>query len=339
MSKSNATIKDIAKLAGTSFATVSRVLSGTSYPVSAELRERVLRAAREVNYVPNLVGRSLKMQTGREVGVIVHSLTNPYYTHMLSNLEKLLAQRGVTMLIASTNRSEEGEAAALQQLLMRQVGALVLLAQLRDVTLLRQAAERGVQLIAVQERIDDPPCSCVLVDSEHAGKMAAEHLLSLGHTEIGYISAPLDRHSRRSYYKGFKSALGERFREEMCAIAASENESFGEIYEYGMGQELASQLLKANPHMTALVAGNDLLAAGALQALAEAGKRVPEDISVVGRDNIPLSQMVSPTLTTIAEPLSDIAHAVADMLENGSGETAYVECTCTLVARASSGRA
>jgi len=311
------TIKDIAQLANTSHATVSRVLSNPEYPVSEALRARVLKIADAYNYVPNLIGRTLKGRMGTDVGVIVPNFSNPFYATFLSTIEKALGKNGLSMLVVSTSHKEKYEKAAFQKLLMRRVGSIVMLSQISDTKLLHDAAERGTRLVMVNDWLRGNPCDNIYADSEHAGQIATEHLIGLNHTRIGYISSPLDKYSRSAFHLGYLKALtlnNIRFRPEQEVLDQQEQSAASEIYEYERGVALTEQLLSQCPDITAIIACNDYMAIGAMAALHAKGLRVPEDVSIVGRDNIPMARMVTPALTTVSEPIPEMTNALLTVL-------------------------
>ena len=314
---SGVTIKDIAQMAHTSHATVSRVLNNPEYPVSDALRERVLRIAKESHYVPNLIGRSLKVQMDSDIGVIVPNFSNPFYAIFLAAIEKALSQNGLNMLVVSTNRSEKLEKTAIQNLLMRRVGAIVMLSQITDHMMLAYAAERGTRLVMMNDWLRDNGCVNIYADSEQAGQLVTEHLIGLGHTRIGYISSPLDRYSRSAFHLGYLKALALhniRFLSAYEMIDQQEANQSSEVYEYERGVKLTEQLMVQCPGLTAIIACNDYMALGAIAALQGRGMKLPGQISVVGRDNIPMAQMTTPALTTISEPIREMTQALINIL-------------------------
>ena len=317
------TIKDIAQLANTSHATVSRVLSNPEYPVSEALRARVLEIADVYDYVPNLIGRTLKGRMGTDVGVIVPNFSNPFYAIFLSTIEKALGKNGLSMLVVSTNHKEKYEKAAFQKLLMRRVGSIVMLSQISDSKLLHNAAERGMRLVMMNDWLKGNPCDSIYADGEHAGQIATEHLIGLKHTRIGYISSPLDRYSRSAFYLGYLKALALnniRFAPELEMFDRQDENETSEVYEYERGVKLTDRLLEQCPDVTAIIACNDYMAIGAMAALQTKGLRVPEDVSIVGRDDIPMARMVTPALTTVSEPIPEMTAALLNVLKKPTNQ-------------------
>lgn len=311
------TIKDIAKMANTSHATVSRVLNNPEYPVSKALRKRVLDIAEEYHYAPNLIGRSLKAQMISDVGVIVPNFSNPFYAIFLSTIEKALNKNGLNMLIMSTNRSEKYEKRAFEKLLMRRVGSIVMLSQIADHRMISYAAERNTRLVMMNDWVRDDNCVNIYADSELAGQSVTEHLIRLGHERIGYISSPLDRYSRAAFHLGYLKALALgniRFWPELEVIDQQDDDETSEIYEYERGIKLTERLIDQCPDITAIIACNDYMAFGAIVTLQARGIRVPGNISVVGRDNIPMAQMITPQLTTFSEPIREMTNSLLSVL-------------------------
>lgn len=313
-------IEDVAKLARVSPATVSNVLNNTK-PVREDTRKRVLDAVKRLDYRPNEIARSLKRKKTNSVGVIVPSISNPFYPSILRGIEDFLATKGYSILLYNTDREREKELRAIETFLEKQVDGVVfasatLAVNTSYVTTLRN---NGVAVVAFDQQLDDPGVDMVLVDNVHGGYTGTGHLLELGHLRIAFVSGPLTRLTRRHRFDGYKKALSERgitINEDLLRISANEKEIADGNYEFENGYSQALSLLKAPPSMrpTAIFAVNDLTAIGCLKALHESEVAVPGEISLVGYDDIPLAGFVTPGLTTVAQPKYEMGRIAAQLL-------------------------
>lgn len=298
----SATIKDVARQAGVSYATVSRVLNDTGYPVKEATRQRVLQAAEAVGYTPNLLGRYLKTQKNDDVGVLLPNLTNPVYVELLNNIEQLLTGAGYNVIFSSSGRDQRREEQILLNFLSKKVCAVILIEAEGHRALLEQFSQKGIVLAAIGSESRYPfPILRIEGNETLCGRMAADHLLGIGCRRIAYLSAPLTRGSRRRLFQGFRQRLeqAEAWEPSLTAIAQEERETADSNYEYQNGYALCRQLLAEGREPDGLFACNDMTAAGALRALSEAGRRVPEEVAVLGCDNIQLASLLSPSLSTI----------------------------------------
>lgn len=319
MEKRNLTIKDIAKLAGTSHSTVSRVLTNPDYPVRPELKQHVLEIAEKYNYTPNLNGRLLKQRFTPDVGVILPSFANPYHTMIVSSLEARLADADISLIIMSTRRDAKNEKTVIERMLAKRVRAVVLMEGLNSPEAFELLSRKGVKPILLNQQPSNRDEVCLNVDSEYTSALVAERLCELGHKNIGFLSMPVTgRYSRSAYLEGLRTALarhGVKLGADCVAAVQTERDDVsGGLLEFNMGRELAQKLVTRKPKLTALIAANDLMALGALSALHERGISVPDDISVVGRDDIPIAQMSYPALSTVHEPYEEIIGTIVSLL-------------------------
>ena len=296
------TLRDVAAHCGLSLATVSRVLSDSSYTVSESTRQRVLDSARTLNYMPNELGKSLKTRSTRDIGVILPNITNPYYALLLQGITDEAERFGYHILLCSSHRNPEREAENISTLLGKRVDGILLSSINPDPEAVHRAQAAACPLLAIEQPLS-VPCPLVGFDYRGGAMMAARHLIELGHKRIAFIGAPLDRPSRRMMLEGYRAALTEhsiplRSEYELLDGVDSERRS---TYEIENGQECARRILRMNPMPTACVCLNDMTAIGAMRAFTAAGVRVPEDISLIGFDNIPFCELTSPALTTVEQ--------------------------------------
>lgn len=314
-----ATVSDIAKRAGVSVATVSRVMNNSEYPVRAELRTRVLDAAAQLNYKPNAFSQILKGGTSREIGVIVPSITNPFYAQLVSVVEIECLKRGFTPIICSSQNSADLEKRHLENFERKQVeGVLLSSVHLSDALL--EMLENSVQhFVLFDQTSPNYKGDCVGFDFFSGGYMATKYLLDCGHRDIAFISGPIDRPSRNQYFEGYRRALKEAGLRMNNRRVLLYNDS-EQVADVGMegnlrwGRVLGELLLESDYLPDALVAINDIIAISMVKFLQSEGILVPRDISVIGFDDISVSSVVSPALTTVAQPAGETGKLASRIL-------------------------
>lgn len=298
------TINDIATLTGSSIATVSRVLNGTNYPVSDEKRQLILAAAAQLDYTPNGLSKALKMGKSREIGVLLPSMTNPYYAEVVSGIETACYQRGYNPVLCSSNDQPDREQEHLEFFLRMRMEGIIVSTIGRDGVLLGRILRSGMPATLFDQPVEHPSCDSVTYNFFKAGQLAAEYLLGKGHKEIAFLTLPFDRQSRTDRFEGFLEAFRRAevpFLQERLLITQLENGDSSTRDEFAGGRQLARQLM-ALSGVTAVVAINDLIALGVMNELIKNGLRVPQDISVVGFDDIAFSGMSNPPLATVKQP-------------------------------------
>lgn len=324
-SPKRATIYDIAKRVGTSTATVSRVLSGSNYPVSDLLREQVLAAAQEMNYVPNALGLMLKKNENPEIGVVIPTLDNPHYTQVLLGIEREARHQGWNLLLCNTRRSPQLERQSLASLHKKQVRGVILVSVESHTDTLQSLQAGGMRFVLLDQPFATPMFSSVDYDFVSAGRMATEHLIQNGHRRIMFLSSPLHHPNRSKLLRGYQDALCAAqlpFDPELLLVSEDEEDAENaEGYEFYNGRRLAKRLLD-RPLPDAVVAVNDMTALGVIQALGEQGIQVPKDLSVISFDNIQMSAMAYPPLTTIDKPAYDIGKQACLLLSQLLGQDA-----------------
>lgn len=297
------TTHDVARRAGVSQPTVSLVLSrNATARVSAETRERVLEAARELGYVPNVVARSLVRSRSYAIGVIVPDLRNPFFAEVISGAERVVSEAGYAVLLCETREIPRDR--HIQALLERQVDGMMMDAI--GASSLPESMVAGVNLVLIDEPPDRWPG--VASDAIGAGRLAAEHLLQLGHRRFGFIGPATNVHATRMRERGFIQTLAAQgIRIESACLRRVAATAAG-------GQAGMRALLNLRQRPTAVFCINDLVAAGALKACSHDGVRVPEEMSIVGCDDIELATLLMPELTTIAIPARELGARAARIL-------------------------
>lgn len=298
------TIKEVSSLARVSASTVSRVLNGT-VPVAEDTRQRVLDAVRELNYRPNAFARSLATNRSGAVGVSINELASPYYGAMVQGVEAGLEEEGMHLLVSSGHVDAGKERKALDFLLDRRADALIVhLESMSDEDVL--AYVRGeVPVVLLGRYLPDSPERCVWLDNELGGLIATEHLIEQGHTRIAHVSGPLWFPDSRARLQGYRRAL------ERAGLPYDERYVVeGDFLEEG-GRRATQRLLARGVPFSALFSGNDQMAAGVFYALRESAFTIPDDVSVIGFDDVPLAGYLTPGLTTIRQPLFEMGKAAA----------------------------
>lgn len=320
-----ATIRNVADTAGVSVASVSRVLSGT-YPVSDDLRRRVVKAVRDLDYVTNAHARTLATTHGGTptVAILIDNITGSAFAHVAKGVEAAAAVRGWLSLVGTTGDDPERELALVNLMRQQGVSAVVLLGgavdfdeyQLRMARFARSLDAGGSRLVLVGRPPleGSVPATTVDYDNEGGAYAIASYLLAAGHRQVLALPGPADLTTAQARQRGFERA----FQAYGLTIDAA-RVRHGE-YDDAYGHHGVQTALRETPGFTAVLAGTDVVAAGAMQALRAAGLRVPQDVSIVGYDDIPLASHLTPQLTTVHVPYEEMGRvalrAVADRQEN-----------------------
>ena len=287
------TIKDVARAAGVGVSTVSRVINGRGY-VSDPARERVLQAVTELHFEPSRAARTLTTGRSGTVALVLPDITNPFFPSIARGVEDAASAAGYAVVLCNTDNDPKQEARYIAMLREQRVDGVVLAACAptnRDYWV--QFAER-VPLVLTDRRLADFVDDSIGVDNVAGGRLATRHLLGLGHRRIGLIGGPPDLSTSADRRLGYEEALRE------AGIDLDPGLVRPGDFRYAAGYLRMRELLDQN--VTAVFAANDMMAVGAMRAVEDAGGRVPEDVAVVGFDDIPMASMVKPRLTTVAQP-------------------------------------
>ncbi len=305
-------LSDVAAAAGVHPGTASKALNPeTRHLVSERTGRRVLESAQRLGYTANPVARGLRTRKSFIVGVIVPDLTNPLFPPMARGIEEVLAAKGYTALLANTDSDNDRERDIFATMQARQVDGFIFATAHREQQMLTEASAGGVPLVLINRQVDDPSIPFVRSDDAAGIRTAVRHLAELGHRRIAYLAGPLDTSTGWIRRQAFEHAIAEfslTHPPELFRIAAS--------YSVEAGRTSAGELLAANSPFTGLVAGNDLIALGAITALTEAGLRCPADVSIVGYNDLAFMDRINPPLTTISIPKHELGvHAARLLLE------------------------
>lgn len=287
-----ATLHDVANKVGVSPRTVSRVVNDEG-GYSEETRRKVMAAVEELRYRPNMVARALITKRSGTVGLVGGDMTDPYFPALAEGIQQRAREAGQTMFFASTGSNPERQAEVLRSFWARAVDGVIVFPALDSIEQLTDYGERGLPIVVVDDFLDAPNVACVSFDLHSGGRLAAQHLLERGRRRMGVISATVSPPRRRHREQGFLQTLAEsQDGHRPPAMSQTDPTVKG-------GEEGLTQLLSQMPDLDGVFAYNDLVAIGAIRAAIASGRRVPEDIAVVGCDDIEMSTYVSPALTTI----------------------------------------
>ncbi|WP_166462773.1 LacI family DNA-binding transcriptional regulator [Amycolatopsis acidicola] len=323
----------MAREAGVSTATVSRVIRETGYPVSATARQRVVDAVRKLGYYPNDLARSLLSERTNNIGVIVPDLSNPHYPAVMIGLEEIASRHSYSVILHTTDEQPEKLATYLKSLASKRVDGVVLAAGGTDPDeeSLRAIADMRMPAVVVG-RYTDTRFPTVESNNHLAGKLAAEHLRQLGHRRIGILTGPPESSSSADRTEGAIAFLTSN------GAPVDESLVVGGDYLAESGYLAARQLLGLAGPPTALIAATDRMAAGAMAAAHDLGLSLPDQLSIVGYDNIDIAQYLRPALTTISLPdklMGRMAMTKLHELINGRAVEHHSVLDVQLIVRAS----
>ena len=299
-----ATIYDVSIMAGVSLATVSRVMNNNT-KVSDQTKQKVLDAMQALGYRPNTIAQSLASNRSNSVGVLVSQLDGPFYGPMMTEIETALRSANKHVIIASGHSDEKQEKEGVEFLMSRGCDALILDVEAVSDQYLIELSQGSTPVVFINRYIDAIKERCVYLENEMGGYLATQHILSLGHKALAYISGPLFKLDARDRLQGHKRALAEfniAFDPELCVES--------NFREFG-GSDAMEHLLSLNKPITAVVCANDQMASGAISVCLARGLRVPDDISFIGYDNIPFPQYISPKLSTVSNPINEMGKMAA----------------------------
>ena len=333
--KKGVTVRDVAKRAGVHPATVSRVLDPASrHRISDATAKRVEKAVKELGYETNSAARAMKLRRSFTVGVMIPDVANPLFPPMVRAIEDYLDPLGYTALMTNTDADPERERHKLKALSARQVEGLILAPSSAGTGLVKELMTDGLPVVLVNRSLDDVAGYAVTPDDRRGAASAVDHLVSLGHSKIAHLAGPQDISPGQERLRGFRESMRDHGLAVPDALIAT-------VSAFTGGAALApmQQLLDSGEPFTAVFAANDLIALDCIRTLKAAGLRCPEDISVIGFNDMPFADQFSPPLTTIRYSYYDMGRNAAEMLMgqingNGSGPRTLVLST-ELVVRGS----
>jgi LacI family transcriptional regulator len=306
------TIKDIAKVAGVSITTVSRALNG--YPdVSEKTRQKIIEIAKQLNYSPNTLARSLVMNKSKTIGLLVsgmnHSAIKDNFTfEVLTGINDYIAKTDYDLILFSTNSTKQREKTYSQLCRERRVDGVILQGIKTDDPYLTEVVESDIPCVLIDIPIQSDKVGYVTTDNVLGAKKAVQHLIELGHENIAMMNGADYAFVSKQRLEGFRQAMEE------ANVAINDDWIVNGEFSEEVAEKKALELFSKHREITAIFCASDLMALGVMKALKRMGRRVPDDVSVVGYDDILLASYVSPSLTTIAQNKFQMGYEAASML-------------------------
>ncbi|QGF23031.1 LacI family DNA-binding transcriptional regulator [Raineyella fluvialis] len=307
-------VKDVAERAGVSVGTVSHVLNHPDRVSDATL-QRVRTAIDDLGFIPSGAARHLRQGTSQAVGLVVADIANPYYIEAARAVEDSLVQRGMAMMMSSTDGDPERERRILEMLAAQQVRGIILTPSERSPENLALVRRRGIPTVLLDGGSSRSAFSTVGVDDVAGGRMAVAHLLASGHRSIAVISGPLEVRQAADRWEGARQAVRDAGLNPRTTLVHLVADSFSAE----AGAEAMSLLLEGPVRPTAAFTVNDVMAIGAMRTLRREGLRIPEEMALVGYDDIPVAAELITPLTTVRQPMASLGRRAAELLLEGRG--------------------
>ena len=312
-------IRTIAKAAKVSTATVSRTMNGFT-TVNPKMAKRVWEAIDALDYFPNTNARALVSGRSRLFGLIVSEITNPFFPELIQGFEDIAVENGYEILIGSTNYDPKRMSHCIRRMIERKVDGVAVMTFGIEEPLLDQLASREVPLVFIDIGPKQPGISVLKIDYHRGIRQGVQHLAALGHRNIAFVSGPERLHSAQSRVAAFSKALQE------CGIAADPLRIVRGDHTMEGGIAAMESILAAKVRPTAVMCSNDMTAIGVLHKLYRAGLRVPDDLSVIGFDDIHIAEVTTPPLTTIQMSRFELARAAVTALRSQiEGDSGFTE--------------
>jgi LacI family transcriptional regulator len=309
------TIRDVAAAAGVSPATVSRVLN-LKADVADDLRHRVLAAVSDLGYRRNGPARSLRTRAAMVLGLIISDITNPFFTAVVRGVEDVAQLAGYSVVLANADEDVAKEARYLEVAAAEQMAGVLLTPASSQLTSIEVLLERNIPVVTIDRRLAKSTVDSVTVNNRQAALAAAEHLIEQGCQRVGFVAGPVEISTGASRLAGYRAALSQAGRPHDPALIA-----YADFRTEG-GYAATRQLLRLGNPPDGLLISNNLMTVGGMQAIAEAGLSVPDDIAVVGFDDANWATALRPPLTVVTQPTYDIGRIAAELLlRRINGET------------------
>jgi DNA-binding LacI/PurR family transcriptional regulator len=301
------TIKDIARMAGVSKSTVSRALNKNLY-VKERTRRRIIEIAEKLNYRPNAIAKGLALKSTHTIGVVVPDIMISFFSEIIQGIEDIASEEKYNLILGISGYDADKEAQCIRIMQEKRVEGIVIssIGNGANLESIRELKREKIPFVLVDERLDREPTDYVIIDNTKGAFKLTEHLIKLGHKRIGFIDASI---ATRSRLEGYKKALvhyGLGFDEKLVKQGRFNNESYG--------YKMMKEFLKMRNRPTAVFACNDNMAIGAMRAIKEDRLRIPEDIAVVGFDDVKVASFLETSLTTMAQPKYEIGKMAYQIL-------------------------
>ncbi len=301
------TIRDIARECGVNVSTVSRSLNG-SYGVNDETRKKVIEAARRLNYVPNRVAQGLATGKSQSLALLISDVRNPFFAEVARGAEDQAFAAGYDLILGNADLDPDRQMRYLRSLIAKRVDGLIInsVSGLSEEEL-EEVFEHNVPIVLLNRSDQIQNISSVSADNFEGGQLAANYLLQLGHRQMAHLTGPRQHGNLTERARGFVKGLHAAGESAHCLVMHGDHNQQG-------GYAMTRKLLAAHPEITAIFTANDAMAFGVIRAVQENGRKIPEDISLVGFDNVDLAVIVQPPLTTIHQPKYEMGEAAAQIL-------------------------
>lgn len=306
--KKNITRNDVAQAAGVSPATVSYVINNGPRPVAHETYQHVVEVIQELGYRPNAVARSLRLQRTSTLGLILPDTSNPYFAEVIRGVEQYAFDRGYTVILCHSDYSAEREIQYVNVLQAERAAGVIWFPATSDPKPAQMLADYEIPVVVLDRTVPGLSCPSVLADNYRGACLATQYLIDLGHRDIGCIARPYDLQHSQERVRGFLATL----RQNGLSVDPPRIVKGG--FRLEDGRVAAHQLLDEHPNLTAIFAYNDFMAIGAMRAAHERSLRVPEDLSIVGFDDIPQAKFTCPALTSVQQPKMEMGRIGAELL-------------------------
>lgn len=303
------TIKDIARMAEVSITTVSKILNNKDANISEATRIRVKQIIKENNYTPNKVARSMVTKKTKTIGLIIPDVRNPFFTELVRGSEDKANELGYSIMFCNTDEKIEKEIQYMKILMDRMVDGIILAPSVSQNLKLTKNLNVTVPMVTLDRTCDyEAVAAKIMIDNYSGALDAINYLLDQGHKKIAYISGPIDAKPSIDRQKAMLDALEKR------NISMGMQDIYIGSFSYDWGKIMAERLCKEGFEYTAFFCGNDLIAAGFMKTMIKNGYKVPEDISIIGFDDIELASVIEPELTTVFQPNYEMGYRAAEMI-------------------------
>ncbi|MEQ1761517.1 MAG: LacI family DNA-binding transcriptional regulator [Pyrinomonadaceae bacterium] len=300
-------IKDIAKEAGVSTATVSHVINNTKY-VSDDTRVKVQKAIKKFDYHPNTHAQSLALGRSKMIGLLVSDIANPFFPEIIKSVESAVFANGYSLILLNTDYDTNRAVEYVHRLIQMRVAGIILMSAEFDQRLVKAASLKKTSIVFHDQHIVGEKMSTIIVDYEVGITEAVQHLVSLGHTEIAHIAGSHEIYSAIIRENAFKAAMKKFVR------SAGKARIYEGDFRFEGGRHAARRILAEKKRPTGVVVANDMMALGAMQEFKAAGLSIPGDISIIGFDDISFASLSEPALTTVCSPRVEIGRRAVEAL-------------------------
>jgi LacI family transcriptional regulator len=302
-----ATIRDVARLAGVSPAAVSRFLNG-NLDLPDKTSKKIQAAVRDLQYSPNASAKRLRNGRAETLGLVAPDLSNPFFALLASSIASRAWEREKDLLVWSSEDAVPRELSAIRRMKSAYIDGLIFITHNKNNPLLLQELQGAGPTVLLDEDVAGLSCSHVFVDNERGGWLATKTLIDHGHSAIAHIGSPRELMSAEARYNGWRRALGE------AGIEVPDDYYLHLPIAQDSGRQALEQLMRLDTPPTAIFAGADPIAFGVLAASSQIGLRIPEDLSIIGFDGLPIGSLLNPPLTTVEQPIAELGRAAVDLL-------------------------